>query len=339
MSGLQVLVTDYSWDSLDRERTELAGVGATLVIAQSGAESELVRLAGEADAILTCFAHVTARVISAAPKLRVISRYGIGVDNIAVAEATRRGIPVTNVPAYCLDEVAEHVLALIFCLERGIHRYDGAVRDGEWSLATGQPIRRIAGRTLGVIGFGKIGRAVTQRAQGLGMRVIAHDPRTPAETMAAAGAEAVALLDLAARADYVSVHVPATRETERLIDRRFLTAMKSDAYLVNAARGAVVDQQALIEALHERRIAGAGLDVFTPERLAPEHELLAQPGLLVTPHLAFYSEDSVAQLATLAARNVASVLAGGRAPDTVNPEVYEQGAETRRVRTSVSSPR
>ncbi len=339
MAGFKVLVTDYTWDSLEHERRELVEVAASLVVAESGEEAELVRLAGDADAILTCFAHVTGAVIRAAPKLRVIGRYGIGVDNIAVDEATRRGIPVTNVPAYCLDEVAEHVLALIFCLERGIHRYDRAVRDGEWSLATGQPIRRIAGRTLGVIGFGKIGRTVAERARGLGMRVIAHDPRAPAETLAAGGAEPVALLELAARADYVTVHVPATPDTERLIDMRFLAAMKPDAYLVNAARGAVVDQEALIEALRERRIAGAGLDVFTPERLPPEHELLAQPGLLATPHVAFYSEESVTELATLAARNIASVLAGGRPRDTVNPEVYQQDAATRRERTSVSSPR
>jgi len=336
---LRVLVTDYTWDSLERERTELVNVGGTLVVAQSGVEAELVQLAREADAILTCFAQVTPAVIQAAPKLRVIGRYGIGVDNIAVEEATRRGIPVTNVPAYCLDEVAEHVLALIFCLERGIHRYDRAVRNGDWSLAVGQPIRRIAGRTLGVIGFGKIGRTVAQRAQALGMRVIVHDPRAPAGTILATAGEPTALLELAARADYVTLHVPATPDTERLIDAAFLARMKRDAYLINAARGAVVDQQALTAALRERRIAGAGLDVFTPERLEPEHELLAQPGLLATPHVAFYSEESVAELATLAARNVATVLAGGRAVDTVNPEVYADKLGTRRETTSVSSPR
>jgi D-3-phosphoglycerate dehydrogenase / 2-oxoglutarate reductase len=324
MSQLTVLVTDYTWDSTDREAAVLAEVGAGLVVARSGDEDELVRLVGDADAILTCFARVTPAVVRAGEKLRVIGRYGIGVDNIAVEEATRRGIPVTNVPAYCLDEVAEHVLALIFCLERGIHHYDRAVRDGDWALAVGQPIRRIAGRTLGVIGFGKIGRTVTQRAQALGMRVIVHDSRADAGTIAAAGAEPVALLALAARADFVTLHVPATPDTEGLIDARFLAEMRPDAYLINTARGAVVDQVALTQALAERRIAGAGLDVFVPERLAPDDDLLAQPGLLATPHVAFYSEQSVAELATLAARNVATVLAGGRAVDTVNRQIYEE---------------
>ena len=182
MSERKVLITDYTWDSTDREAAVLAEVGARLVVARSGDEAELVRLVGDADAILTCFAQVTPAVVRAGEKLRVIGRYGIGVDNIAVDEATRRGIPVTNVPAYCLDEVAEHVLALIFCLERGIHHYDRAVREGDWSLAVGRPIRRIAGRTLGVVGFGKIGRTVAQRAQALGMRVIVHDPRAAAAT-------------------------------------------------------------------------------------------------------------------------------------------------------------
>jgi len=324
MSELKVLVTDYTWDSTDREAAVLAEVGAGLVLAGSGDEAELVRLVGDADAILTCFAQVTPAVVSAGEKLRVIGRYGIGVDNIAVDEATRRGIPVTNVPVYCLDEVAEHVLALIFCLERGVHHYDRAVRDGDWALAVGQPIRRIAGRTLGVIGFGKIGRTVAQRAQALGMRVIVHDSRAGAGTIAAAGAEPVALLALAARADFITLHVPATPETEGLIDARFLAQMRPDAYLINTARGTVVDQGALTQALAERRIAGAGLDVFVPERLPPDHDLLAQPGLLATPHVAFYSEQSVAELATLAARNVATILAGGRAVDTVNRQVYEE---------------
>jgi D-3-phosphoglycerate dehydrogenase / 2-oxoglutarate reductase len=324
MSELKVLVTDYTWDSTDREAAVLAEVGAGLVLAQSGDEAELVRLVGDADAILTCFARVTPAVVRAGEKLRVIGRYGIGVDNIAMEEATRRGIPVTNVPAYCLDEVAEHVLALIFSLERGIHLYDRAVRDGDWALAVGQPIRRIAGRTLGVIGFGKIGRTVAQRAQALGMRVIVHDSHEDAGTIAAAGAEPVALLALAARADFITLHVPATPDTEGLIDARFLAEMRPDAYLINTARGAVVDQGALTQALAERRIAGAGLDVFVPERLAPDDDLLAQPGLLATPHVAFYSEQSVAELATLAARNVATVLAGGRAVDTVNRQIYEE---------------
>lgn len=324
MSGPRVLVTDYTWDSLDREREVLAALDAELVVARTGEEPELTTLAADADAILTCFARVTEDVVRAAPRLKVIGRYGIGVDNIAVPEATRRGIPVTNVPAYCLDEVAEHVLALIFCLVRGIHVYDRALREGDWSLATGQPVRRIAGRTLGVIGFGHIGRTVAERAHALRMHVVVHDPHTAADAVRATGAEPVSLDELAARADFVTLHVPSTRATDSMIDAGFLARMRPDAYLINAARGAIVDQPALAAALREHRIAGAGLDVFVPERLPADDELLAAPGLVATPHVAFYSEESVADLATLAARNVATVLSGGRAVDTVNPQVYEE---------------
>jgi D-3-phosphoglycerate dehydrogenase len=323
MSSATVLVTDFTWDSTDREAAVLAEVNAELLVAESGNEAELVRLAPEADAILTCFAQVTRAVVRAGEKLRVIGRYGIGVDNIAVDEATRLGIPVTNVPAYCIDEVAEHALALIFCLVRGVHRYDRAVREGDWSLGTGRPIGRIAGATLGVVGFGKIGRAVAERAAGLGMHVLAHSPSLSGDQIRDGGAEPVELLDLARRSDFVTLHVPLSERTRHLVDAEFLGAMKPGAYLVNTARGAVVDQEALARALRDGSIAGAGLDVFEPERLERDHPLLAEDRLLATPHVAFYSEESVADLATLAARNVAAVLAGERPANTVNPDVYE----------------
>lgn len=318
-----VLVTDYTWDSTEREAAVLGQVGASLVVAETGEERELLELVPSADAILTCFAQVTPAVVRAGERLKVIGRYGIGVDNIAVDDATRRGIPVTNVPAYCLDEVAEHVLALILCMARGLHLYDRAVRRGNWELATGRPIPRIAGSTLGIVGFGKIGRTLAAKAGGLGLRVMAHSPSTPAEEIRAAGAEPVALLELARRSDFVSLHLPLTGRTRNLVGQDFLAAMKPDAYLVNAARGGVIDREALERALARGRIAGAALDVFEPERLDPGDPLLAQERLLATPHVAFYSEQSVADLATLAARNVAAVLAGDRPADVVNPEVYE----------------
>lgn len=318
----RVLVTDTTWDSIEREAAVLGRVGAQPVVAEHGDEDELLRLVPEADAILTCFAQVTPAVVRAGPKLRVIGRYGIGVDNIAVDQATELGIPVTNVPAYCLDEVAEHVLALLFCLARKVPAYDAAVRHGDWSLATGLPLRRITGRTLGIVGFGKIGRSVARRATALGLRLLVHAPRTPDDAIRAAGGEPASLLDLARRADFVTPHVPLTAETRHLIDGAFLAAMKPDACLINTARGAVVDPDALLSALQADAIGGAALDVFVPERLPSGHPLLADPRLIATPHVAFYSEESVADLASAAAANVAAVLAGRRPADTVNPEVY-----------------
>lgn len=320
MASRTVLVTDYTWDSTAIEQGILAEVGADLLVAESGTEEELVSLAPRADGILTCFAHVTPRVIAAAPGLQVIGRYGIGTDNIAVEEATRRGIPVTNVPAYCVDEVAEHVLALLLCLVRGIHRYDRAIRAGDWSLSTGQPTRRVAGTTLGIVGMGRIGQALARRAQGLGMAVVAHDDLAGA-AMRDLGVEPVTLEELAERSDFVSLHCPATEETRGLVDAAFLRRMKPTAYLLNAARGAIVDQEALVRGLEDGEIAGAGLDVFVPERLPADHPLLQHDQLVATPHTAFYSEESVAELAAIAARNVASILDGRRPAAVVNPDV------------------
>jgi D-3-phosphoglycerate dehydrogenase len=320
MTARRVLVTDISWPDTAVEQAVLARAGAELVLAPTGAETELVELVRDADAILTCFAHVTPAVVAAGERLRVIGRYGIGVDNIAVAEATARGIPVTNVPVYCLDEVAEHVLAMILSLVRGLHRYDRAVRAGDWSLATGLPTRRVRGTTLGIVGFGRIGATLAQKARALGIDVVAHDPHSP-QNAEAVGVEVVDLLELAARADYVSLHVPATAETTGMIGTEFLAAMKPTAYLVNAARGALIDQDALVAALAAGEIEGAGLDVFDPERLPADHPLLASHRVLATPHTAFYSEESMAELARLAAENVAAVLDGRHPAAIVNPEV------------------
>ena len=314
-----VLVTDIAWDTTEIEAAVLAPAGARLVLAERGDEEELLALVPDADAILTCFAHVTAAVVAAGPRLKVIGRYGVGTDNIAVDEATRREILVTNVPVYCTDEVAEHALGLLLCMVRGIHRYDPAVRRGDWSLATGLPTRRVAGRTLGVLGFGPIGRRLAERARAFGLEVIVHD-RNPDE-VAADGFEPVGLEELARRSDFVSLHLPLTDETRGLVGARFLDGMRPGAYLVNCARGAIVDHEALARALEQGTIAGAAMDVFEPERLPADHPLLAQPDLLATPHTAFYSEESMQDLARLAAENVAAVLGGRRPAETVNPEL------------------
>jgi D-3-phosphoglycerate dehydrogenase len=319
---MKVLVTDISWPDTAIEDEVLAAVDASTVLAETGEEAELVELVGDADAILTCFAHVTPAVVAAGERLRVIGRYGVGTDNIAVDEATRRGIPVTNVPVYCTDEVAEHVLAMLLAHVRGLVPYDRAVRRGDWSLATGLPTGRVAGRTLGIIGFGAIGQTLARKARGLDLEVIAHD--ADEARVREGGAEPVGLLELARRADFVSVHVPLIETTRGLIDREFLGAMKPSAYVFNAARGAIVDHDALLWALRSGEIAGAGIDVFEPERLPADHPLLAEERLLATPHTAFYSDESMRDLARLAAENVAAVLAGREPASLVNPQRLEE---------------
>jgi len=324
ISRRKVLVTDYTWASTEPEAAVLAQADAELILAETGAEEELLALVPDADAILTCFQKVTADVVRAGTKLQVIGRYGIGVDNIAVDEATRRGIPVTNVPAYCLDEVAEHALAFVLAFARRLHIYNPAVREGDWSLARGAPMYRVAGRTLGILGYGKIGRSLAHKAQGLGLRILAYAPTQTAEAVRSTGAEPVGLDELARESDFLSVHLPLTAETRGLVGEEILRAMKPTAFVVNTARGGIVDQDALLRALTDGWIAGAAVDVFEPEHLPADHPLLAQPNLIATPHVAFYSEESVHDLEVLAAENVAAILTGRRPRWLVNPEVLDR---------------
>jgi D-3-phosphoglycerate dehydrogenase len=316
-----VLVTDYTWSSTAPEAEVLAQVNARLLTANTGSEEELLKLVPAADAILTCFAQVTPKVVRAGERLQVIGRYGIGVDNIAVDEATKLGIPVTNVPAYCLDEVSEHALAFIFALARHVCAYDTAVRAGNWELKTGMPIFRMNGRTLGILGFGKIGQTLAAKARGLGLKLIAHDPYLPQAVFEQNRTEAVSIEELFARADFISVHMPLTPETRHMVNQDLLRRMQPTAFIVNTSRGGVIDQAALLLALQEKWIAGAALDVFEPERLPPDHPLLHAPNLLTTPHTAFYSEESVVELEIKAAQNVADILSGKRPAAVVNPQV------------------
>lgn len=323
MTDKVVLVTDYTWSSTEPEALVLEKVGASLLIAETGSEQELIKLAPEADAILTCFAQVTSKVVQAGKKLQIIGRYGIGVDNIAVDEATRLGIPVTNVPAYCLDEVCEHALAFFFALARHVCSYDAAVRAGNWELKTGMPMFRMSGRTLGILGFGKIGQTLAAKAQGLGLNLIAHDPFLPAGVFAQHQTESVGLDELFSRSDFISVHMPLSPQTRHMVNQDLLRKMRPTAFIVNTSRGGVIDQSALLLALQDGWIAGAGLDVFEPERLPPDHPLLHAPNLLTTPHVAFYSEESVVELEIKAAQNVADILSGRRPGPVINPQVFD----------------
>lgn len=323
MSERIVLVTDYTWPSTEPEAEVLARIGAKLIVADSGTEKELLELVPKADAILTCFAEVSPKVIQAGNQLQVIGRYGIGVDNIAVDTATSLGIPVTNVPVYCADEVAEHTLALLLASARSICRYDTAIRIDNWNLSTGAPMYRMHGRTLGILGFGHIGRTLAIKAQGFGMRIIVHDPYIDAGMVTEDQVEAVSMNNLFSEADFLSVHTPLAPQTRGLIDEARLRSMKSTAIVVNCARGAIIDHIALERALREGWIAAAAGDVFEPEHLSPDHPLLALPNLIVTPHVAFYSEESVRDLEVKAAENVAAILAGRRPNAVVNPEVFD----------------
>ena len=317
----RVLVTDHPAPTTEIEASILGEIGAALVIATVGDEAELAELVANADAILTCFRRVSPAVVRAGLRLKVIGRYGVGVDNIAVETATEVGIPVTNVPVYCVDEVAEHAIALLLTLARGTATYDASVRAGEWDIKVGMPLHRVAGGILGVVGFGHIGRGVAKRGKALGLRVLVADPFTTAEQATDAGVELATLEELLQASDAVSLHVPLTSETNQLLNAQRLALMKPSAFLVNCSRGAVVDLDALATSLSRGTLAGAGLDVFDPERLPVDHPLMQLRNTVLTPHVAFYSDESIAELQRLAAQNIASVLAGRSWGNVVNPAV------------------
>ncbi|MDA8219658.1 MAG: C-terminal binding protein [Dehalococcoidales bacterium] len=319
----KVLITDYIWPSLDPERGVLEPIGAELVAATTGAEDELVGLAADADAIMTCFAKVTTKVVEAAKNCRIIARYGIGLDNIDVETATKRGIVVTNVPAYCLDEVSDHAMMLLLGLARKVTTYDRAVRAGNWDVNVAKPLRRLRGQALGIVGLGKIGTLLAGKARPFGLRVLAYDPYLDAEKARERGAALVDFPTLLAESDFISIHAPLGQAegTSGMFSDAEFRAMKRTARLINTARGGIVDDKALYRALKEGVIAGAGIDVLPTEPPPADSPLFELDNLILTPHSAFYSEESLIDLETLPAEEVARVLTGRRPVSPVNPQV------------------
>lgn len=316
-----VAVTDYVFASLEPEQRVLAPLDVELRPAQCKSEEEIIALARGADAVLNCYAKMTARVIESLERCKIIARYGIGVDNVDLAAATRAKIVVTNVPDYCIDEVSDHALALLLALERQIAAADRAVKGGAWEVVAHGGVRRLRGQTLGLVGFGKIAMAVAAKARAFGLRVLAHDPYLDTATIAGRGAESVDFDGLLAQSDVVSIHVPLSTETRNLIGARELGHMKPSAFLINTSRGGIVDEHALAEALKAGRIAGAALDVLLVEPPPADHPLRGLPNVILTPHLAFYSRESVIELQTKAAEEVARALKGEPPRSPVNPQV------------------
>ena len=317
---MKVLVTDYVWPSLDVEERVLSEIGVELVVAPNGDEDTLVDLAAGCDGILTCWAQTTQSVIEAAlPGLKVIVRYGVGLDNIDVAFATQKGIPVANVPDYCFGDVAEHTMALLLSFSHKVTRFDRLVRGGAWDIQAGLPLRRLTGQTLGLIGFGHIAREVVPRAQAFGLRVVAYSPSITPEGAANLGVEALDFDTLLGASDFVSLHCPSTLETRGLINADALEKMKPTACLINTARGDVVDEAALLMALERGRIAGAALDVRCQEPPETGDRLILLDQVIHTPHAAFYSTESLIELPEKAAWEIRRVLTGEAAVNLVNP--------------------
>ncbi len=321
MARYKIVITDFGDPDNEVEDAELraSGLDYQLVRLNARAADDLIPHTHDAHALIVQWASISRPVIQSLQQCRVISRYGIGVDMIDLEAATERGIPVCNVPDFCIDEVSTHTLAFVLALNRHLLGHHTHVISGKWGGPPGGAPERLSRQTLGVLGLGKIGSEVARKAKGVGLRVLAYDPYLKPEQAENLGVELVNLDDLLRRSDYLSIHCPLTKETRHLIGSGQLGRMKPSAYLINMARGPVVDQAALYSALTGGVIAGAALDVLEQEPPQPDDPLLKLPNVLFTPHTSSWSVEAAAQLRRDVARNVVQVLRGDPPRAVVNP--------------------
>ncbi len=323
MSKIKIAITDTVFPDWKPAEEALSALDVELIRAEKPEHDEILAVASDADAVFVTYAQITADVIAGLKNCKVIGRFGIGTDNIAIDAATDAGIVVTYAPVYCLDEVSDHAMALLLSLARKIPFSTSMVSSGRWEMPAVVPIRRFKGRTLGLVGIGNIAQAIVGKAQAFGIKTIAADPYAPDEVFAKMNTEKVELDELLARSDYVSVHAPLTPETENMFSTEAFSKMKSDALLINTSRGPLVDVDALAKALDAGEIGGAALDVLPQEPPAADHPLLGRDDVILTPHTGFYSEDALLDLQTTVATDVATVLGGGTPKYPVNPKVLQ----------------
>ncbi len=305
-----IAVTDSVFPSLDPAMKALARVDPEMRMSKSTGADDILAVARDADAILVTYAKLPAELLAQLTRCKAIGRFGLGVDNIDVPAAAARGIVVTYVPDYCMQEVSDHAMALILALARKVPLSNKLVQTGRWEMPAVAPLRRLEGQVLGLIGFGNIPRAVAPKAKAFGLKVVAYDPYASKEVFAAAGVESVSFDDLLARSDFISVHAPLMPATRGLVDAAAFSKMKKGALIVNTARGPLIDEAALVAALDSGHLGGAALDVVTTEPLAKGSPLIGRDNVVLTPHTAFYSVEALEELQTKCASDVARVLSG-----------------------------
>lgn len=308
---MKIVINYQEYADVEIEKAILLALpDAEIVESRTRNAADFIREVADADAVIVQYGPCTADVISAMTRAKVIVRYGIAVDNIDLAAARKRGIIVCHVPSYCLDEVSNHALSLLLALHRRLFAADRLLREKRHHLEALRPIPRLSEAVLGLVGFGNISRRLAEKAKPLFSEIISYDPNVGADAMTACGARKVGIDQLFRESDFISVHVPSTPATRHLVSKRLLSLMKPTAYLVNTSRGAVVDEPALIEALQEGRIAGAGLDVFESEPLPGDSPLRLLDTVILTGHVAWYSEGAIKELKETAANEALRVLKG-----------------------------
>jgi len=308
--------------SIQPMQEAVAPVGGEVIDVSVKTDEDIIAAARDADVVLTILPKVQPKAIQAFQRCRLITRMGIGYDEVDVQAATEKGIMVCNVADYCHEEVSDHALTLLLTAVRKVKTFDENMRAGIWGFRHVRPMYEIRGKTLGLVAFGKIARRLAPKAQGLGLRVIAYDPYLYDDIFTQWGVERrLDLEDLLTESDFVSVHAPFTLETRGMIGEAEFRKMKPAAYFVNTSRGAVVNEEALLKALHEGWIAGAALDVMVEEPLPVTSPLLKAPNLILTPHASWYTEKSIEVLIQNAMADVVRALQGKRPKNLVNPQV------------------
>ena len=314
----QVMITDCDHGSIEEEKEELGRIGTELILAQIRKEEDLIRVCKEADGLINQYAILNRNVLDHLTKCKVVARYGVGVDSIDLKAATDLGIIVANVPDYCIDEVASHAVAMLLTLIRKTVFFDRKVKSSHWDFRQGPPIHRIQGKTLGLIGCGKIGFEVAKRMSAFGVKVITFDPYLE---KVSEGIELEDFDTVLKESDFISIHCPLNDSTRHLIGDEALKKMEKKPMIINTSRGPIVDERALIQALEQGLISGAGLDVLEKEPPDPQNPLLKMENVILSPHVGFYSEESISELKRRTAKNVADVLRGRRPASVVNREV------------------
>ncbi|UZJ79492.1 C-terminal binding protein [Fictibacillus sp. KU28468] len=326
MSKFKVVVTDWEYDDLRFEEAVFHQYPEIeLIAAQCRTEEEVIEACWDADALINQYAPLSKAVIEKLEKCKVITRYGVGVNTIDLEAATAKGICVANVPDYCMDEVADHALALLLSAKRKVVVANQNVKKGLWDFKVTQPIHRLRGQVLGLVGFGKIPQSLAEKVKPLGFKVVAYDPYYPGEEAEKKGVQLASLEELCRISDVISVHAPLTEGTRGMINASLFSVMKSTALLINTSRGPVVDEQDLIDALESGKIGGAALDVIEDEPISVSHPFLSMENVILTPHVAWYSEEAAKEMRTKAALGAVDVLICKELPKyLVNVQVKEQ---------------
>ncbi len=318
----KVVITDGGYANYDCEKGVLEPAGCEIYV-NEGTAKPLEEICTDAVGLIVRQSEIRADLVAKCPELKVVARYGIGVDNVDLVACAKAGVVVANTPGFCIEDVSTHAIALIFSQMRRVVSHDRRIRAGEWDVGSDEPIHRERGKTLGLVGFGAIPQCLRDKVAGFEFEVLVFDPFISDELAAEKNVTKVELDELFERSDYISVHAPLMDATRGMIGAAQFAKMKPGAFIVNTARGPVIDQAALIEVLKAGTIGGAGLDVYETEPLPADSELRTLPNVVLSDHAGWYSEESLVEMQTRAAKAVAAVLAGEKPESVVNPDVYK----------------